>query len=280
MDNAVDSEVTINLSLFKRFRLYHFFNTKSPTVFNYNVYRLRVFIFIIITQCVTYYSLLGLINTSPEKNNDSIDNDVDVFQSVYAQFHSMFCCFKMFVFLYYADDVWNLLEIARIDFLKSVSCLKHIQILQDYRERSFKIVNFFSIFLWTILFFFMLIPLFTNILFVNASATQRYESIYNIRFPVSTSNFNRYFFVFYGMETSIAVLQVMTISLTDILLISFAYIIIAYYKIHAQAFGDVGKKLKTQNDADGMHKKNQFYNIYCCLELVSCLCQFSINKLN
>lgn len=236
MDLFETHEVVFNLALFKKLRFYHIFDPYSATIYNYNIYRLVCIALIIFVIPINFYGLFGFII----KMEDAI-NEIDLIRILYIHMHSFLSIIKISVCIYNADKVWDLLDVTRVNFLKSAQCPKRIEILYKYQETSIKITNFLYEFLKITLLVWVLFPLALNIMkTADNRGKQRYESILNFRFPLKIHLYNSYFFFIYIFEIEALFVVSYSWLIVNILLISMFYVFTAQYEIYARAFEMIG----------------------------------------
>lgn len=236
MDPSRSDDVTINLPLFKMFRFYHLFDTGSAKIFNVNVYRLVCVLITSAVQIVLAYGISGFFVDT----GDEID-DVLVLHLLFYYMINCMCLFKIIVFVYKADRIWDLFDVSRVEFLGSGPCREHTEILRKYGALSTRITNFFSGYAIVATVEWALLPLALNAYaYANDAGSKRFENIFNFLFPVNTFAYNHYYLAFYLMELTVTVFLVYTYVVFDIFIISFCYTIIAHYEVIGLAFENIG----------------------------------------
>jgi len=161
------------------------------------------------------------------------------------------CCItntlNILVLLYKANVVWGLFDITRCDFLKSQNCRKHINNMNKYLELSTEITNKLFRFFTTIYCMWLVYPFIYNMLMISENQDQRYENIFNMKFPVSTSTYNQYYFIFYLLELIVLTYMYIIVTMVNIYIILFYGAIIAQYEILRRALQSIGHgdKLET-----------------------------------
>lgn len=245
MNSFENDEVAFNLALFKRLRFYHIFAPHSPKIFNYNAYQLGLTIVII--PSFFFNMIFGSVGFFI-KMEDSI-NDIGIYQIIFTYLNYFLSFFKLYMFIYYANEIWDLFGVTRITFMTSKHCLEHIDILHKYRRMSIKITNFLSISITLTVLSWWAFPIIVNN-FLNAKSDdviqpiQRNENVINFRYPLSIKDYNQYFYFIYVIEATTGVIIEYGILITDVILISISYVLIAHYEIHKIAFTDIGLKKK------------------------------------
>lgn len=245
--NAIEhSEVAINLSLFKMFRFYHLFNPNSKTIFNFNVYRLIIVMFVLIIQCIVILGTFIFFTKIKENDFDSTHTSHFVLFVLVNSLNML----KVITFIYKVNDVWVLFDVTRIDFLTSRQCRKYVGILRKYRLISIQNTNFFSMFLVST---FVVWSLFPFIYYLkntwefgikqannrDSINNRRTENILNCMFPVTVSTYNTYYVLFYLIELMITVMMLYIRLFYQIFFISFYCVFIAQYEVIARAFRNV-----------------------------------------
>jgi len=119
-----DHEVAINLALFKRYQFYHIFNPNGSKLLNYDTYKLTNVMFIVAVTTYNIFSAMCFF-TDSVKNIDSIDLLLMIF--IYSVV--VISLLKISVLLYDSDQIWELFDLARFDFLTSRRCRKNVGIL-------------------------------------------------------------------------------------------------------------------------------------------------------
>jgi len=241
MSSLEINDVALNLALFKRLRFYHVLEPNGIKFFNYNVYRI---IYIILIACIIFVNLCGLLGFIL-RTEDNFD-EIGFIQLIYCHLHSLQIVFKISVCIYNADKIWNVLDVTRINFIKSTLCSKYIKILYESRDISTKITNFLCVFITITISVWLIFPLLLNIMTIDGNK-QRYENIFNFRFPVTIHVFNYYYIFFYATEAIVLLYVGYSILIIDILLISLVYVFTAQYRIHAKAFENIGHEQEFQH---------------------------------
>lgn len=240
--NSFESEnVAINLELFKFFRLHHIFNRKySKSFLNFNIYRLIFFVITLITLLI----LLVVLFSTFTETEDTID-DIQMMKLFLIYTNYFRIILIVITCIYKANDIWNLFDVARINFLSAKNCQKHIRILHEYREKSIKITNYLCFFIIGTFIFWTLTPFVFNansssVPYDEVNANRRKESMFNFLFPVSVHVYNKYYFIFFFMEVFISIYMSYVNFVFNIYFISFGCTFIAQYEIIMQAFKHIG----------------------------------------
>jgi len=240
MEKVEDDEVAINLRLLKLCRFYHMFDPNSAKFLNQNVYRLLCIVFTAVIMCVLLLGHVGMFIIK-----DDTLSDVDFLKLIFTYIHYYLCVFKISVFLYKVNTVWDLFDMARLDFFKSKLCRKNINMLYDCRDWILKATNCFIFVILVLCIQWMLIPLVMNAF--DDTVNHRNGNIIIIRFPVSIQTYNQYYFIFYVIELLLVFFSGYTVIIIDILIMCFCWIIIILYQILTKSFADVGYTNKPQS---------------------------------
>ncbi|CAI6360456.1 unnamed protein product [Macrosiphum euphorbiae] len=134
-----DYEVAINLALFKRYQFYHIFNPNGSKLFNYDTYKLTNVMFIVAVTTYNIFSAMCFFTDTI----DSIDS-IDLLLMIFIYSIIVISLLKISVLLYNADQIWELFDLTRLDFLTSRRCRKNVGILCKYRDKSITITNFYQ----------------------------------------------------------------------------------------------------------------------------------------
>lgn len=234
-----DHEVAINLGLLKRYRFYHMFDPNGKRIFGWNVYRLSYVAFTVVVQCLVVFGTVGFFTAM-----DDALSDIDFLLVLVVNLQYYLCLLRMTICLYRVATVRDVFDVSKIRFFTSRPCAKNLRLLHGYRERITRITNLYSGFCFPVMFFWVMLP--AAIVAVAGRGDgdgdhRRAQNIMNLRFPVSTRTYNRYFFAFYGMETVVGVFIMYVLLMVDVFFISFCWIIIAQNDVLSRSFESVGQ---------------------------------------
>jgi len=236
-------EVGFNLPLFKSLRFYHIFDPRGAKIRDYNIYRLVCVSLTFFVIAVNLYGLLGFI----VKMEHSVD-EIESIRILYAHMHCFLGVFKMSVCVRNADNIWNLLDVTRINFIKSViERSEHgtYEIFYEHQRRSIKITNFLYGFLKTTILVWMIFPLLINVTaMADGRKQRRYESVLNFRFPIATRSYNGYLFLIYIFELQVLFVLAYSWLIVNILFVSIFYVFAAQYEMYAMAVQMIGREEK------------------------------------
>jgi len=233
-------KVAINLRILKLSRFYQMFDPKSAKFLNRNVYQILCIMFTAINWCILLFGFVGMFTNKDEKLSD-IDLLILIFSHI-AAYHS---ALKISVFLYNANAVWDLFDVARLDFLKNKQCRKNINLLYECRDWIIKATNSSILIIIVICTQWMLVPLVINT-FDDTVNGRKQNAIY-FRYPVSIQTYNQYYFMFYIVELIFITYGTYALVIIDILIMSFCWVLIILYQILTKSFADVGYANKPQS---------------------------------
>ncbi|XP_026814447.1 uncharacterized protein LOC113554692 [Rhopalosiphum maidis] len=256
-------EVSINLKLFKLFRFFHLFDPKTRKVCNVNVYHLAWYFINSVLSCIVIYALLGYFTET-----EGVTVVVFHIQIMFFCLNISLCFIKIIVFLYKANNIWDLLRVTDINFLTSTHCQTHIGILHNYRKKSIKITNITCVLVFINAIEWTLYPLVLNLLQGEDAnqSNRRLENMFNLRFPVTINDYNNNYVIFFIMESSFAPFMVYVSVMIDAFFVSVCYVLIAQYEMIKRAYENVNIKLNSKNNNEN---KNDFNVNDCFDDLVS-----------
>ncbi|XP_060874501.1 uncharacterized protein LOC132948166 isoform X1 [Metopolophium dirhodum] len=241
MDKLGVEEVAINLELMKRSRFYHILNPNGTKIFNCNAYRLFLFLYGSIVNCIVVFSTLGFF-----VEMDDTLSFTDLFVAIFVLINFFLCYWRICVFMYNVNAIHEVLSVSRFDLLKSKHCCKHVNVLNDYRDRTIKITNYFFLFSSTVMSQWFIYPLVVIAFTRPEDENGRFQNIMNLRYPVSTYTYNHYYFIFYLMEVVVAIFTMYAMIIPDILLMCVCWAIIAQQKVLTRAFKNIGHEDNSQ----------------------------------
>ncbi|CAH1710664.1 unnamed protein product [Aphis gossypii] len=239
------SNVAINIKLYKLLRFYHLFDPNSTDIFGYHFYR---FTGIFITVFIQLFVLFGLLGCFMEME-DTI-NDIEQFIFIFVNLSNFLSVMKLCVFTYKAKNTWDLFDVTCIHFLKSEKCCKYRnEILEKVRNKSIKLTNFIFGFATMTFIIWTIYPLVVNLFLIKTDQNnlQRYQNIFNMRYPVTINTYNQYYFFFYTIEMIMGFFILYNSILIDTFLVSFCWVLIAQYEILSEAFGSIEYKDNTKD---------------------------------
>ncbi|KAE9536795.1 hypothetical protein AGLY_006857 [Aphis glycines] len=250
-----DHEVAINLALFKRYQFYHIFNPNSSKILNYDSYKFTNVLFIVVVTSYNIFSAMCFFTDTV----DTIDS-IDLLLMIFIYSIIIISLLKICVLLFNADQIWDLFDLTRFDFLSSRLCRKNVGILYKYRDRSITITNLYQNYSTLVFIIWMIVPLVLNTFAMTESPNQRYHNIFNMQYPVSASIYNNYYYIFYLMEIAMGIFVLNYSMIIDNFLISLCWAIIAQYEVITTAFENIGNDCKLEKLQKG--KKNNSFEAY------------------
>lgn len=237
MATLQDHEVAINLKILKFCRFYHIFNPKGTKHFYWNVGKMCYIALSVISVCLLLFGSLGLFF---ELDDAYTLNEIELFVLLGIYIQCNLGLYKLFIFLYNADEIWNMFDVTRLNFLTSTHCSKYIEIMYKYKNRIIKITNLFLIFTFMADVQWIIIPFVLNT--SENTNNHRKINIMNLRFPVTVHFYNEYYSVFYAMEMFLISFFMYIVYISDLFLITFCSVFCAQYKVLARAFKTIGYK--------------------------------------
>lgn len=239
-DTLKNHEVAINLGLFKRYRFYNMFDPNGKRIFGRNVCRLSSVALTVVVLCLVVYGTLGFFT----RMDDTLSN-VDFLLVLVVNLQYYQCLLRTGICLRRAATIWDVFVVSKIRFFASRPCSRYLGLLHGYRDRITGITNLYSGFCLPVMFFWVMLPVAIGTL-TGRAEHRRARNVMNLRFPVSTPAYNRYFFVFYGAETVIAIFIMYVLLMVDVFFVSFCWIIIAQNDVLSRSFESVGSEDKPQ----------------------------------
>lgn len=251
MSYLLESNKSFIDSLFKRIRFYDLLDPSSNKMFNYNVYKLISVLIVFIIGCCMIYGQMGYF-IQMEDSIDTVDSLLIIFIDLITSLSSL----KIIMIVYKANDIWDLLNATRINFLTSGHCQKYIHYIHYYSNLSTKISYLLIVLLIGGLLTWGGFPLviyaisFRN---VNADCVQkeRIVTAINYRYPLTINTFNEHFILFYMIELAILTFDVFVHGVFDIFIVSVGFTIIAQYEIITRAFENICAKEQIVQIYDG-----------------------------
>lgn len=240
MKSLQNHEVIINLELFKKWRFYQLFDPKSPKIFNCNVYKLLSVISSVAVFLFNSFSLMTFF----DKDHKHYVEHIDLLLSMCVYFNCILTYLKIGIFVNKTDQVWNLFDLTRFDFLTSKPCRKNSKPLINNRKKAIKFLNLFYYYFVVMFIIWTILPILLNIY---EDATDHFENIYNLEFPVNMDFYNKHFYMFYFMEVIQASYICYYTIMIDLFLISFCWATIAQYQVLTKSFEGIGYEDKYEN---------------------------------
>lgn len=164
-------------------------------------------------------------------NFQDIDEKIDYFLNTFTSLNIQLAFWRMFVYLYNANKVFDLFDVTRFDFFTSKQCVNYKNILYKYCDKFRKFSNWYVIFSIVILVQWIIFPIAIKLLTTPESSNVRFGNILNLNFNVSAQTYNQYFVIFFLIEAIIAFGSIYNFIMTHLLLISFCSVIMYQQKI-------------------------------------------------
>lgn len=236
MDAFKDHELAINWKLMKQCRYHHImFNSYSTEIIKWNYYQISL----MIATAIFIGSLL-FGNVGHLTNVDVTFTFEEYVLTFYENLHFVLMLYKLSIMIYRVNKFRDVFDVSQIKFLESVQCVKNWIMLKVHQDETIKkiniyfMINFIAIGLW------MIQPIIIEIFLPRDTNNERIQNILNYPFPFTTSSYNKYYVIFFGIEAFICVFFVYGLFLVDLLLLSFGWVIIAQYRVIHRAFADIG----------------------------------------
>jgi len=240
MSSFEDSDVAINIKLYKLLCYYYLFDPNSPKIFGYHFYRFTAISITVFIQSFVSYGLLGCFM----EMEDTV-NDIEQFIFIFINLSNFLSVMIICVLTYKANDTWDLFDVTCIHFLKSEQCCKFKnKILEKVRNKSIKFTNFIFGFAFMTYTIWIMYPLVVNFFFITTDQNnhQRYQNVFNLRYPVTINTYNKYYLFFYTIELILGFFILYNSIFIDTFLVSFCWVLIAQYEILSEAFGSIEYK--------------------------------------
>jgi len=156
---------------------------KSFILQNCIIYNIYILVFIALSLLlipINFYGIIGFI----VQMEDAV-NEIKLIQILHVHMHSFLPFMKIGVCIYNADKILDLLDVTRINFIKSSQFFKHLKVFYEYGKSSIKINNILYFLLKIIILSWMIFPLLSNMNMLMKTfekRTLRYENIQSLRF--------------------------------------------------------------------------------------------------
>lgn len=233
--NLKSDETVLDFKYFNMLRIYDLFNPHIPKIFGWNRYQLFCIVFSVFSIVVFGYATVGLFVDLEDKLDE-----VEIVLTTTIHMEHVACLVKLAVFIHYSDTVWDLFNVFRVDFLASGPCCKHSQILHETRARSSRFIVAYIYIALLLIQQWGSFPYTYNKFIGFEGPNHRLMNIYNLRYPLSTDVYNEYYILFYVLEFLIALHLSMCFFLSDVMLISFSWVMIVQHDVLAQSFQEIG----------------------------------------
>ncbi|KAE9539985.1 hypothetical protein AGLY_005237 [Aphis glycines] len=188
-----------NLTLAKFIGFYQVMDTEKVTFLGRHNVRYKIFVFLIVYEClIAAILLLNCLYYSENNTTEFIRYTGFVVNMFYASY-------KMYIVLKRTKDIWDCLSITQFDFTSYDHRDRRI-ILDLWRNRSIWFTNTFVVFSLIMLIFYTACPLAFNDTFIVMKSRDGLSSNYrlnmvNLYLFVPEEVYNTYFNIFYIIET-------------------------------------------------------------------------------
>lgn len=234
MDTSNDNEFIINLNLMKQCYYFSLIDPNAKKIFGYNMNRLIFSIMLCIIHSVFVYSNLGFFVSVDYK----ISNE-NFFLVLFGDLIIIFIFYKTCLLFYRVDNIVELLDVARIDFLTSKLCRKNNKILYGYRDIIKKYSNSYTIIAIVVSIQWIMFAFLMHIFFEADIGDGRLANVVNFPYPNTTRILNKYYALIFVME-SISIFTLLYCTLIiDIILLSFGWAITFQFETLGLAFKDL-----------------------------------------
>lgn len=230
MNRLKVKEVAINLKLLKRYHFYQIFEPDGVKIFGWNAHRFICILFIVISQTIMIYANIGLI----------VDLDLanaELVLVISAHLENYICLSKLIVLLCNVNKIWDLFNVARLNFLKSKLCCGQVKILKKSRDQSIKMTNAYFIFTSVIMAEWLIFPIVLNTFLAPENINEyRPHNIFEFLYPVTLRTYTDYFLTFYILDLLVAAFMLFTAVMSDTILVSICWVLSAQYEVLKQSF--------------------------------------------
>jgi len=232
-----DEDFGLHLNLMKRCFFLNIFNPKDKNFFNWNIYRMWFFVFVVITQCVVLIGTYGYVF-----DTDYIISDIEIVMFMNFIFQNYLILWNYIIFLNKGYDAWEVLfDVSRLNVYKSKRCWRYLKIIYDCRKWIIKVTNIYFGIVCMIFLQWLLYPLIMNFFMVNETMNNRFKlNILNCRFLISIDIYNQYYYIFYALEIAILLPLLFVELYSDVYILSLSLITISHYKILNRAYESIG----------------------------------------
>ncbi|XP_025207395.1 uncharacterized protein LOC112603161 [Melanaphis sacchari] len=240
-----DHTVAINLKILKQYGFYQIFDPDSKKVFGWNMYRLSFIALTVIIQCLVGFGNCGFFF----ELEDTINN-IDVFLIIFSSSFNYLNLWKIIILLFNKNNILDLLDVTYLNFFKSKQCHNNVEILYKHRNRTLKCTKLYYNFCTLVIIQWVFYPIIINSFIANKNDNRRLENVINRPYPITVNTYNRYFVLFYIIETVIGIKSVYSLLMIDILLLSIGWAITVQYEVLAAAFKNIRHDVDHQKDHD------------------------------
>lgn len=242
MDIENRKKTIFNIGLARLISLYQHLNPHSTKIRGYTVYHITnicIGFFMITVSMLGPFGLYHLMN------------DVIAFIFYLGCIINLpFSCYKIFIIIYYAKDLWICCEIGSYNFLSYQKYNKHI--LKTWRRKSTIISSalttmaIMAIIIWTTTPY-IFNKIIVTIKNIDGSYSKYRMNIFNLYFIVSAETYNKYFNEFYVLETIMGVFYMYFTIVFDILMIFMCFAICSQLETISDGMKSLGHNRTMDN---------------------------------
>ncbi|XP_029345906.1 uncharacterized protein LOC115034176 [Acyrthosiphon pisum] len=236
-----NSDSIFNLKLAKIFGFYQILDTETVTFLGrHNVYY-RIFVFLIVYQCLLS-AIVFLNGLYYPVNNNNIIQAMFYFGFVV---NVLYGNYKMYIILNRSKVIWDCLSITKFDFTSYGVQGRHT--LNVWRNLSIKYTNIYVMFYLTISILTVASPMVFNNSFIIIKNQDGLSSAYrlglvNLYLFISDETYNSYFYVFHIVESLGLVINTLFIIIVDTIVNTLAFALAGQLQMISTAFESVGHK--------------------------------------
>lgn len=196
-------------------------------------------------------SVVGLYGIF-RSTNYAADNGFQVIQLIFCVVFLMIGNLKIMTIVHNADKIWTILKIAHGSFFSSEHCKKNYrkQIRCGERFATTTFPLYVTIFCSTIVLWITMPHILSTYGANEEIQTVKYAfrtNVMNLRYPIPAELYNKLFYVFYALESTMAVLCVYGLITFDLFLIFILKLMSIQYEIVATAFEKL--EVTVENDS-------------------------------
>lgn len=237
-----DHTAAISFKILKQFGFYQMFELNTKKIFGWNVYQFSYITLIVVTQCLIVFGNCGFLF----EIDDTINN-IDLFLIIFSILFNYLIVSKVIILMFNKSKILQLLDVTDLKFLKSKQCRDNIKIFYKYRNKILQLTKLYFNFTVLVITQWVFYPIIINSFILKKTENQRLENIINRRYPITVNTYNQYYVLYYVIEMILAVMSLYLVAITDILLLSIGWAIIAQYKILTISFKNIGHNVNLQN---------------------------------
>lgn len=236
--NYDENKTILNVKLSKILGLYQILDPKSPKIFGYNVYQIIGMILLMIEAVLLSLSATGIYYWM---------SSLTYMIPLLGYSTCVLCtCYKMWILFQQPEQLRNCIEVACDDFMMNghYGSVLH----QRIQKKTAWITSSYVILGLMILFIYIVTPYIFNENYVllkglNGEEHEYHLSVFNLYFPVSNEEYNKYFVFFHVFELIFGLIWVIYSHVFDLFAITMCYAISVQLKTINIAFATLGQKM-------------------------------------